>query len=192
MSDGSWDSASVREARERGDVEYLIAALSDTDTWVRGSAARSLGVLGHPAAVAPLIRLLRASDDGLRVNALRALRRIGDARAAPAVYEVAASSSTPLGVRFSAMLTLAGLGDRRAVGLLVSVLTEPNLDGQLAIPASATLPRTSVKVVKKKAARELVALGATEAIPALADALPRLSWRERLRVSSTIRRLRHM
>src|ERR1700726_2366564 len=127
----------VIAAREARDIASLIDALNDTDSLIRGSAARSLGLLGDPTAVEPLLRLLDANDDGLRVNALRALRGIGDDAAVPGVYEVA-SGPSPLGVKTSAILTLGSLGDRRAVGLLTSLLTG-DLAEAMRVPSSSTM-----------------------------------------------------
>jgi HEAT repeat protein len=140
----------VRGARQRGDVAYLVAALSGSDSLTRGAAARSLG---HTKAVKPLIRSLRSSDDGLRVNALRALRRIGDESAIPAVHKLATGDGA-LGVRVSAMLTLGSLGDRRAIELLASLLVDPDLDEAAQIPGSSTLPKTSPSKLGNGAANE--------------------------------------
>jgi HEAT repeat protein len=75
-------------APDTGVVAALTQALSDLDERVRIAAARSLGRLGHDAAVAPLARALATGDDGVRDEALKALVEIGDPHAA-IVYALA-------------------------------------------------------------------------------------------------------
>jgi quinoprotein glucose dehydrogenase len=70
------------EARAASFLPELIGALAPDETpRVQGFAARSLGQLADPAAVEPLLELLRRNDDGdvvLRLRAVHALAEIGD------------------------------------------------------------------------------------------------------------------
>jgi hypothetical protein len=68
MSDRLQGIREVREARERGDVDYLISELTDASATVRSSAIRALGLLGGARATQPLLRLLNASDIGTRYS----------------------------------------------------------------------------------------------------------------------------
>ena len=74
------------EARKRGDVDTLLTLLSGTDQGGRQSAVYNLGEMKSVRAVGPLIRCLQASDEVVRVGALKALAKIGDKSAAPDVW----------------------------------------------------------------------------------------------------------
>ena len=65
----------------------LIAALQDPDVNVRHAAAASLGQIGDPEAVLPLMAVLRG-EPWLQYPAIHALGEIGDPRAAPALLEL--------------------------------------------------------------------------------------------------------
>ena len=67
-----------------GDEErlaYFIRMLADDDEVNRWKAAESLGRLGNPAAVEPLIGALWDDDSRVRLKTIWALGRIGDQRA---------------------------------------------------------------------------------------------------------------
>ena len=67
-----------------GDEErlaYFIRMLADDDEVNRWKAAESLGRLGNPAAVEPLIGALWDDDSRVRLKAAWALGQIGDTRA---------------------------------------------------------------------------------------------------------------
>src|SRR4030095_13624383 len=66
--------------REKAAVPALIAALSDPDVNVRHAAAASLGQVGAPEAVAPLIDVW-PPEPWLQYPAIHALGEIGDPRA---------------------------------------------------------------------------------------------------------------
>ncbi len=69
-------------------VPTLLAHLSDADAGVRGRSARSLGMIGDPAAAIALAELASADAVGsVRLHALRGLSRI-DAEAAAALPEL--------------------------------------------------------------------------------------------------------
>jgi HEAT repeat protein len=117
----------IREARQRGDVEYLVqAAAREAEPIARSGAIRSLGLLGDRAAVEPLLRIvLNVRDEGTRISAMRALGRIGDDRAAPDLYSLATGDESRF-IRTTATATLADLGDRRAIAVFVSFLLNPD------------------------------------------------------------------
>lgn len=64
-------------------MEPLIQALNDPNAkdWVRMSMADTLGKIGDPRAVEPLISALGDEDEGFRCEAAAALGEIGDPRA---------------------------------------------------------------------------------------------------------------
>jgi HEAT repeat protein len=115
----------------------------------------NLGEMQTPRAVEPLIRCLQSSDEIVRVGALKALAKIGDPRAVPAVYEVATGRDA-FGVRVDAVSTLGTLRDRRAVPLIVAMLAEEDC------------PHPGW--YQKWAAKRLIEMKATEAIPNLVEA----------------------
>jgi HEAT repeat protein len=149
----NWNlSLAAREARERGDFDFLLSLLRDTDWLGRSAAAQNLGELGDPRAVPPLLKCLQAKDEGLRVVALKALARIGDPSAIPDIHSIATSDDT-FGVRSTAAETLGRLGDPRAGKLLGMLLSDP----------ANPWPRSSRKWVAKVATE----IGAADAIPYL-------------------------
>jgi HEAT repeat protein len=141
----------------------------------RISAAHGLGDVGDARAVVPLVRCLQANDQLLRVSALKALAKIGEASAASAVFDVA-SSDDSFGVRVTAAETLARLGDPRSVALLGSLLLEEK--GQY----SRSFPKWAAKL--------LVELDGFEAIPQLEAVRRQSRPLTRLRLRRAIRTLR--
>lgn len=72
------------------DERVLIAALeSDPDVRVRAAAAESLGWVGTEAALKPLLITLQAREHEVRVEAVYALGRMADPRAAEALLDLA-------------------------------------------------------------------------------------------------------
>lgn len=72
----------VEKLAAKGNVRALVHALRDHDPQVRRSAASHLGEARAGAAVDPLIAALDDPDDSVADEAVRALARIGDVRAA--------------------------------------------------------------------------------------------------------------
>jgi hypothetical protein len=175
--------AAIR-ARWRRDVDYLIAALSDRDAGARDTAARSLGLLGDPRAVAPLIRRLRAKDDGHRVLVIQALRKLSDPSAATDLYEIATDERVFGQVRMIAASALGACNDRRGIDVLAEVAIEPETI------YSNPLHGSSRRAGKKWAGRWLVKLDGHEAIPRLEEAIQgHLGHWERRRLRRLVRRL---
>jgi HEAT repeat protein len=170
-------------ARERGDVDALIAALSDTDREVRLLAANQLRRLGSPRAVQPLLRLARdSSDQGLRILALKAVGAAGDGTAASALAEIA-QADNPVDVRVTAIAAVIDLRDQRAAQLLADLVGSAEL-GRSGRPPHA---RSSLRWALDR----LVELDATETVPAIERALPNLRFLDRHHAHRAIRRLRH-
>jgi len=60
-------------------IETLQARLGDSDRGIRRTAIRGLGILRAKSAVPDLLRVVREDrDEGLRLDGVRALRKIGD------------------------------------------------------------------------------------------------------------------
>ena len=91
----------------------LLAGLKSTDPLSRAWAARGLGALKNPADADALIALLRDRDEGVVVNALRAVALAGDPRAVPVVAGHLGSTSAAL--RVEALRALAALPPDRSL-----------------------------------------------------------------------------
>jgi hypothetical protein len=170
-------TVAAREARKRGDVDFLLELLTDTDWLARSAAAQNLGKLRDPRAVPALARCLQAADDGLRISALKALAKIGDPSVLPNVFETATGDES-FGVRATAAETLGRLGDRRAISVLTRLLTDP----------SQQCPQSYFNW----GTRLLVDLDGVEAIGDLERAASSAGLRRRLRIKRTIRALRNL
>jgi putative membrane-bound dehydrogenase-like protein len=90
---------------------YFLDRLNDKDA---PAAARLMALRAVPAThknlkTDALVALLNVDDPAFRVESLRALKDRGDAKAAPAVRELAVDTKQPAAVRAQAVLTLAAL-----------------------------------------------------------------------------------
>jgi phycocyanobilin lyase subunit alpha len=147
-------------------VEQAIANLSGPDFGSRYYAAWWLGRfrVRSPAAVEALIATLtdesdRTPDGGypLRRNSARALAKLGDSRAVPALLECL--NCTDYYVREAAVQALGVLGDRHCIES-ISVLLEGGLAAAQPIPGCPHLAQPYDAVLEG-----LGALGAEEKIP---------------------------
>ena len=98
-------------------LKNLVARLQDKDAYERQRAAITLGNLGNPGAVEPLIRALKDDDLFVRNFAARSLGDLGDRRAVDPLIE--AMGDANLLVRRSAVEALGRLGDSKAVEPLI-------------------------------------------------------------------------
>ncbi|HEX8432764.1 MAG TPA: HEAT repeat domain-containing protein [Longimicrobium sp.] len=99
-------------------VGLLVKGLADREAGLRSAAALGLGLTKSPAAVTPLLgRLQQETDVEAVTEMIRALGRIGDPRAVPALAERAAGgffSRTPVVVRVEAARALGEVGGEAA------------------------------------------------------------------------------
>jgi len=138
-----------------GDAHILGLLLQEADN-IPGPAPVLMAVirrLNDPAGTPQLLEALRFDHRLVRIAAAEALRR----HPAPGVVDalVAALESPDERLRGTIVESLAAIGDRRAVGALLAILTEP---------------RESVPM-RRRAIAALEKLATPEAIPALIDAL---------------------
>jgi HEAT repeat protein len=165
----------AREARKRGDVDSLLDLLAHTDRIARIAAAQDLGALKSTRAVGPLVRCLQANDELLQVSALKALANIGDRSVVQDVFDLATGNEPP-GVRATAAETLGRLGDRRAIAVLSTILSE----------STNPYPRS----YRKRAAKLLLEFRGTEALPTLEAATAGAGPMTRLRLKRIIKILK--
>lgn len=106
-------------------LEAPPAAPSAGGPPVRALLARTLGLIGDPAAVTPLVGLLTGGDahEEERISAARALGEIGDPAAAGVLVDALADSSWP--VRAQAAKALGALRAADAVPALAGLLGDP-------------------------------------------------------------------
>lgn len=127
----------------------LLKALEDTDRNVRAAAARSLGRLGAPEGVVPLLRALVLRKVP-HVTAAHALLAIGG-EALPGLQELAKDQDAE--IRANAIELIGWIGDASEGPMLGEHLRDPSAE------------------VRAKAARALGRLGAAEAVGQLCTAL---------------------
>ena len=166
-----------------------IAALRDDDWVIREEAARLLGQLKDPRAVAPLVSLLRDQDRSVREAAVDALRAIG----VPAVEALGAClTESDLAVQEAAAAVLATIADERVLTPLLLALRSSDWIVRMhaaqafgrvkradTVEALIPLLQDKVKAVREEAATALAAIGDT-AIPCLVHALKHEDWLVRL------------
>jgi HEAT repeat protein len=112
-------------------VLHLTTGLNDTEPAIRAAAALGLGLTKAPTAVTPLIkRLGEEIDQDAVLEIIRALGRIGDARALAMLAERASGGSlfsrTPLPVRVEAIRALGEIGGDGARPVLQRLMRDRN------------------------------------------------------------------
>jgi len=123
-------------------VQQLLVGVADAEPSLRAAAALGLGLTKAGTAVMPLIkRLGEETDLETVVEIIRALGRIGDARAVKALAERASGGSlfsrTPLPVRLEAIRALGDVGGEAARAVLQRLMRDRNAEvREAAIKAS--------------------------------------------------------
>ncbi|RAG85733.1 hypothetical protein DN069_09485 [Streptacidiphilus pinicola] len=179
---GQASSSLVELFERRGLAERAMSDLGREGRIRRARAAETLGQLRHQAAVGALLPLLRDADPDLRVVAARALGRMGDASAVPALLgALHGRFAVPPSV---VVLALTALGPDSqplvAEGLDASqpLVRAVAVEVLGAVGATAWAPRIALALttdphpeVQIRAARALGSLGAPQALEPLLDAL---------------------
>jgi HEAT repeat protein len=114
-------------------VPLLVKGLQDPDAGLRASAALGLGLTKQPAGVAPLLaRLADESEPEVEVEIVRALGRIGDARAIRVLAERATGggwfSRVAAPIRVEAVRALGEIRDGDARAVLQRLLRDRNAE----------------------------------------------------------------
>jgi HEAT repeat protein len=112
-------------------VPLLVKALTDGEPSLRAAAALGLGLTKSHSAVAPLLDRLAAETDAEALGEMiRALGRIGNPRAVPAISGRAGAggffSRTPPQVRIEAVRALGEIGGEAARAVLQPLLRDRN------------------------------------------------------------------
>lgn len=77
-------------------VDSLISGISDPELFTREASIQSLGRIGHPAAVLPLIAALNSDSSAVKLSAIKALEMIGDPQAIPHLQRIAENDKDPV------------------------------------------------------------------------------------------------
>lgn len=111
----------IYQAKERGDSDYLVKALTDSE--LRDAAVRALGDVGDPIAIEPLMPLLDARDPQVRAAAADSLGKLQAKGAVSRLIDIAENDSE-VWVAEWAMNSLGAIGDPSAIRPLVELLSD--------------------------------------------------------------------
>ena len=155
-------------------VQALRARLSDSEIRIRRSAARGLGILRADAGIPELVAAVREDrDNDVRFEAVRALRKIGDASVGESIMPMVDFNNDK--VRNEIVATVGYLRYRRAVAALTRVFEQSKPADQsrsVALSALADIADPSSKAVFQsfKADKdETIRLYANEGLARLGD-----------------------
>lgn len=121
-------------------LDYYREALADEDAGVRIAAIRALALHGEPEDAPEIAgQLDPAQPDLVRWEAARALQRLHDDDAVPALLDAIDGSVEPdARVRAHAATALGQYADRRVVDRLIEALADPDLAVNVAAQKSLT------------------------------------------------------
>ncbi len=116
----------VQRIEERRAVPALIWWLQGTGSVTRAFAARGLGALKEPSAIALLGPLAEGwkSDARLAASSIRALGQIGSPEGAPVLRRLLATRDLDPNLRLEVVAALGGIRDRGAVDGLMDLLAD--------------------------------------------------------------------
>ena len=103
----------AERGRHRSSVKYLLAAMKDSDWWVRSRAADALGKIGGPKVIEAVLQLVRDKDEDIRRAAIEILNQTKDERAVDELIQ--ATRDTDWWVSERAIDALAEIGSKRAL-----------------------------------------------------------------------------
>ena len=168
------------DARAAGSLRALLAS---PGRYSRTLAMQGLGLLKAGDAVPDLLRVLTAqpTERGLAVESVRALRRIGDAQAAPALLALAGDGRSEPSLRLEALEALGSMPASSGIGdALLDLLSERDanvrgaaflalaqLDPDAFLSAIAGLEPDGDWTVRAAQAEAIGRLPADRALPAL-------------------------
>lgn len=115
-------------------VTHEIANLKDPDYKIRSSAARTLGTMKDPRALAPLVLALKDTFTEVRSAAIESRARLKDPRAIGVLIPLSTDENEE--IRNGAILALGEFQDQRAVAALIAALNQSN-EMEEEVPASS-------------------------------------------------------
>ena len=77
-------------------VDSLINGIDDPELFTREASIQSLGKIGNPAAVLPLVSALKKESPAVKLSAIKSLEIIGDPQAIPHLQMIAENDSDPV------------------------------------------------------------------------------------------------
>ena len=173
MTDGQQEKSDrfgrIWNAKNAGDVAYLVQALTDPDHCA--SAARFLAELGAQDAAIQIVKLLDVTDPTVRAQAAKALGTLRAKAAVPRLIETARDDPDDV-VRSYAVGGLGRIGDDEANPTLEALLSDNEV------------------WIRRGAATALAETGSDSAIGPLRAASRRDRWWRRHRYTSAVREIR--
>lgn len=123
-----WNAIKALARFGDGAVGPLLNALNDTDHFKRRNVVQAMGEVGGDEAVDRLIRMLMfdESDQNVLVEVIRALDKIGDARAVEPLITVLKMNNWEM--RWRAIHALERIEDARAIEPLLDAVNDPDKD----------------------------------------------------------------
>ncbi|MCP4106749.1 MAG: HEAT repeat domain-containing protein [Desulfobacteraceae bacterium] len=108
-------------------MQPLIEALKDKNKFVRLEAVRSLGRIGYPVALQPLIQILNNEYiRDIQISAVQALGKTGCSDAVKPLADILKKNITDDDMRANAAEALGNIGDASSAQLLVEALEDIN------------------------------------------------------------------
>src|SRR5262249_30687961 len=145
-----WAILSLGKLKAEDALAALASLVTSVERELRAAIAQTLGNFSEKATQAPLLQLLRDSDETVRIEAAETLKKQGNRQAVPALVEMLQKQPA---IRGLVIDILGNLGDPQATPALIPILQQ----GEPAL--------------KAEAAWALGRLGSTQAVGPLTHAL---------------------
>jgi cyclophilin family peptidyl-prolyl cis-trans isomerase/HEAT repeat protein len=118
----------LQRVEDKRALPALVALAGSPGAYTRAFAAKGLGALKDPSAVAALLPMLDASRpvSGVTIEAIRALGRLGDGRASEPLLRIARGAGFSPTVRAEALLAAASAGADTTQDLFIDLLSDPS------------------------------------------------------------------
>lgn len=115
-------------------LDLFRTAIKDTDAGVRAVGVRAVGTHGQPDDAPAIIAALQDQDDAVRVEAARALQRLHNAAAVPALLDaLSTAKETDERVRRQAAIALGQYKDTRVAESLIAALDDESVGVNFAV-----------------------------------------------------------
>ncbi|WP_293124717.1 HEAT repeat domain-containing protein [Microcoleus sp. bin38.metabat.b11b12b14.051] len=168
----------LEEVRSDEAIPGLLKLLEDSDSYVRWSAAITLGNIGSKAAIPGLLKLLEDSDSDVRNNVAYALGEIGSDEAISGLFKLVEDSDSD--VRKSVADALGAIGSDAVIRGLLKLVKDSysyvcssavdslgKIGSEAVIPELLKLVEHSEYFVRKSVADALGVIGSEAVIPGL-------------------------